>query len=71
MILSLVILSVLFPKVVGKKAQTKCSLEHHYPEGYYKDGDFIIGALLSQYLTWDKEEEFNTPRAHAYSLDPK
>ncbi|XP_015265476.1 PREDICTED: vomeronasal type-2 receptor 26-like [Gekko japonicus] len=57
------------PPNPGKRIQHECRLEHHYPEGYYKDGDFIIGAVLSQYLTWDKTEAFNTQPPLAYLLD--
>lgn len=69
-VLSLLFLSLLCPNAAGKTAQSKCRLEHHYPEGYYKDGDLIIGALLSQYLTWDVAESFNTQPPLAYSLAP-
>lgn len=67
--LILVLLALFFPKTVGKRTQNECRLEHHYPEGYYKDGDLIVGAVLSQYLTWDKKETFNTQPPLAYLLD--
>ncbi|XP_053120527.1 vomeronasal type-2 receptor 26-like [Hemicordylus capensis] len=69
MILSLLFLFLLCPKVVGKRTQYKCRLEHYFPEGYYKDGDLVIGALLSQYLTYDIAESFKRQPPLAYSLD--
>ncbi|XP_067316861.1 vomeronasal type-2 receptor 26-like [Anolis sagrei] len=43
----LIFIILLLPHVVGKKTETRCNLDRSYAEGYYKDGDLILGGVLS------------------------
>ncbi|XP_067316862.1 vomeronasal type-2 receptor 26-like [Anolis sagrei] len=43
----LIFIILLLPHVAGKRRETQCDLDRSYAEGYYKDGDLILGGVLS------------------------